>query len=83
MPVALEREPITAAEQERPNLAKIENFLTELDNRSKFSLPWLVGPAGEEIELPESVFHLLRQVVHDSAEGSSVTIVPVLKIPVV
>lgn len=41
--------------------------------------PRLVSLAGEEISLPEPVFHLLRQLVHDLAQGNSVTIVPVHK----
>lgn len=79
MPSVLDREPISATEQERPNIAKVEDFFTRLDNGYKSSRPCLVSSAGEEIELPEPVFHLLRQLVHDLAQGNSVTIVPVHK----
>lgn len=79
MPSVLDREPIAATEQERPNIAKVEDFFTRLDNGYKPSRPCLVSSAGEEIELPEPVFHLLRQLVHDLAQGNSVTIVPVHK----
>ena len=79
MPSVLAREPIAATEQERPNIAKVEDFFTRLDNEYKPSLLRLVSSAGEEIDLPESVFHLLRQLVHDLAQGNSVTIVPVHK----
>lgn len=77
MPSVLAREPIAATEQERPNIAKVEDFFTRLDN-DKLSRPRLVSSVGE-IDLPESVFHLLRQLVHDLAQGNSVTIVPVHK----
>lgn len=79
MSSVLEREPITATEQERPNIVKVEDFLARLDNGYKPSHPRLVSSAGEEIDLPEPVFHLLRQLVHDLAQGNSVTIVPVHK----
>lgn len=79
MPSALDREPIAATEQERINIAKIEDFLTRLDNECKPERPRLVSSAGEEIDLPEPVFHLLRQLVHDLAQGNSVTIVRVQK----
>jgi excisionase family DNA binding protein len=37
----------------------------------------LVGPAGEEIVLPELMFHLLARVAEVLANGDAVTIVPV------
>ncbi|QRO03037.1 helix-turn-helix domain-containing protein [Archangium violaceum] len=41
--------------------------------------PKLVGPGGETLELPEPVFHLLRQIVTVLAQGDAVTVVPVRK----
>ncbi len=79
MTSVLDREPIAATEQERPIIAKVEDFFTRLDNEYKPSRPRLVSSVGEEIDLPEPVFHLLRQLVHDLAQGNSVTIVPVHK----
>ena len=79
MPSILDREPVAATEQERPHIAKVEDFFTRLDNEYKPSSPRLVSSTGEEIELPEPVFHLLRQMVHDLAQGSSVTVVPLHK----
>lgn len=37
----------------------------------------LIGPAGEAIEVPQSVFHVLERVVEVMARGDSITIVPV------
>lgn len=37
----------------------------------------LVGPAGEEIALPESVFFVLERVVEVLARGDALTVVPV------
>lgn len=79
MTSVLDREPIAATEQEQPKIAKVEEFFTRLDNEYKPSRPRLISSTGEEIELPEPVFQLLRQMVHDLAQGNSVTIVPVHK----
>ena len=77
MPSILDREPIAATEQERSQIAKVEDFFARLENEYK---PFrLMSSTGEEIELPQPVFHLLRQMVHDLAQGNSVTIVPVQK----
>lgn len=79
MPSVVDREPIAATEQERPKIAKVEDFFARLEDEYKSSCPCLVSSKGEEIELPEPVFHLLRQLVHDLAQGNSVTVVPVHK----
>ena len=39
--------------------------------------PRLVSATGEELPLPESVYKLLRSVVHVMASGRAITIVPV------
>jgi excisionase family DNA binding protein len=39
--------------------------------------PRLVGPTGEEISLPEPMFHLLARIAEVLARGDAVTIVPV------
>ncbi|TMQ07808.1 MAG: helix-turn-helix domain-containing protein [Deltaproteobacteria bacterium] len=39
--------------------------------------PRLVGPAGEEIHLPEPMFQLLARIAEVLARGDAVTIVPV------
>jgi excisionase family DNA binding protein len=67
------RVPIIPAEQERPNIEKVDKFLMQ---QVEASFPRLVSSSGEEIELPESVFHLLHQLVHDLAQGNTVMIVP-------
>lgn len=78
MPSVLDRDPIAATEQERPKIALVEDFFARLENEYK-PCPRLISSTGEEIELPEPVFHLLRQLVHDLAQGNSVTVVPVHK----
>ncbi len=73
MSSSFNRVPIILTEQERPNIEKVDKFLMQ---QVEASFPRLVSSSGEEIELPESVFHLLHQLVHDLAQGNTVMIVP-------
>ncbi len=66
--------PIMADENERPALNQIEGVLENVRR-----VPKLVGPHGEEIELPQSIFIMLRQIVHYLLNGRAVTIVPLNK----
>ncbi len=70
----VEREPITASESERPALRKLEGALNQ-ENR----VPRLIGPDGEEIELPLSVFQVLRQIIYHMMRGRAISIVPINK----
>jgi excisionase family DNA binding protein len=69
-----EGEPIVAAESEQLVLNRIEGVLEDVQR-----VPKLIGPQGEEIELPQSVFRVLRQLVYHLAHGRAVTVVPVNK----
>lgn len=57
-------EPIVATEQEQTQLAKLDEILSIPMEGKMASLPRLCTSTGEQVELPESVFHLLRQLVH-------------------
>ena len=70
----VEREPITASESERPALRKLEGALNQ-ENR----VPRLIGPDGEEIELPLSVFQVLRQIIYHMMRGRAISVVPINK----
>jgi len=70
----IEREPITASENERPALKKIEGVLNQEKRR-----PRLIGPDGEEIELPLSVFRVLRQIIYHMMRGRAISVVPINK----
>lgn len=69
--------PIAASDNERPALDKMESVFQYMLARHTLRAARLVSPHGEEIELPESVFHVLREVVHQMAQGKAVTVVPV------
>ncbi len=70
----LEQEPITASESEQPTLKKMKGVL-----RNEAYLPKLVGPQGEEIILPKSIFHVLQRIVSHMMLGRAITIVPINK----
>lgn len=68
---ALQEERFAANDCERPVLNKIEGVLT---NDRRVSL--LVGPDGDVIELPRSVFQVLKQIVYHMMRGKAIYIVP-------
>lgn len=71
----LERGPIAATESERPALARIEDLFESHVDRG----PKLVTAEGEVIELPDSLFRVVRQVVYALAHDQAVTVVPIHK----
>jgi hypothetical protein len=66
-----EHGPITANESERPALNKIEEVLQNTN-----AVPKLVGPDGEAIELPPSVFDVLRQIVPEMMRSNAIFVIP-------
>lgn len=73
MPAVLEREAISVDERERSRIGEIE----QLYRRSQGQRFRLVGPEGQEIELPESLNALFREIVRILARGDGVAVVPV------
>ncbi|MGH2516107.1 MAG: helix-turn-helix domain-containing protein [Ktedonobacterales bacterium] len=65
--------PIAAHENERNALDAVERSVESTD------APTILGTGGEQIQLPESVAHLLRQMVFHLAHDRGVVIVPVNK----
>ena len=65
----LEHEPLNADEQ--PSLQKIEQVLTD-----DLPVSLLIGPEREIIELPRSVFQVLKQVVYHMGHGRTIFVVP-------
>lgn len=67
-------ERITAHEDEKPALRRIEEVINNenaFPQSAHHSLPKIVGPGGESIEMPLSVFRVLQKIVgymvHDRA----------------
>jgi excisionase family DNA binding protein len=70
--------PVAAPPEQQPAVAKLRRVLGEASvTRKKRAACRLVGPSGEELELPESVFHVFARVAEVMARGDSITIVPV------
>lgn len=69
------RSPVSASEQA---LAEVIELARVMEGKRP-QRPRLVGPKGETLELPEPVFHLLRQIVTVLARGDAVTVVPLHK----
>ena len=72
----VKRGPIAASEREQHALEALDRlFAADRDGCLK-----LVGPDREEIELPQSVCDVLRQVVDAMARDEAVAVVPVHKL---
>lgn len=74
MVAVAERDPILAGEEERTRITQVERLLEAPAVGGR--RPRLVGPAGEETELPDSLYAALARVVHALAAGYGVTILP-------
>ena len=78
MLVATERNPIAPTDKERASLKVIDKALSDFaEIQAANRTTKLIGPNGEEIELPDVVFRLLRQVVNYLAHGKAVKLIPV------
>src|ERR1700678_2317017 len=63
------QEPITLPQMEHQQVQDLERML-------HLGIPALVGSSGERIELPNTVYQVLRRVVELMAHGQSITLVP-------
>lgn len=64
-------ESIMAQKQEADSIRQLEHILSLQDSPAK-----LVGADGKAITIPESVYQVLRQVVHAMALGQAISIAP-------
>lgn len=65
--------PIAADQSERSALDRVENLF------ASDAVPKLMSAEGEEVQLPDSVARLLRQLVYHLAHDRAVAVVPVNK----
>jgi excisionase family DNA binding protein len=70
--------PVAAPPDQRPDVAALFRMLVQAGNvhRQRGGCK-LVGPSGQTIAIPESLFHVLARVAEVMARGDSITIVPV------
>ncbi len=70
--------PVAAPPEQRAEVAAIFRLLDSAAHRHrKRGECRLVGPTGESISIPESVFYVLERVAEVMARGDSITLVPV------
>jgi excisionase family DNA binding protein len=73
--------PVAAPPEQQEEVAAIHQLLGDVVRARRRRSPQctLVGPSGEAIPIPESVFYILERVAEIMARGDSITIVPVGK----
>jgi excisionase family DNA binding protein len=74
-----ELELISASENEKPALQKMEGVLNREIPSSQpvnSSLPMLIGPEGEKLEIPISVFRALQKIVNYMMRGKAFSVIP-------
>ena len=71
--------PVAAPPEQQAQVAALFKALEGMVHLPKRRAPkcQLVGPKGESIPLPETVFYVLERVVEVMARGDSITVVPV------
>ena len=71
--------PVAAPPDQQAQVVALSRALEGMTQPPKRRAPkcQLVGPAGESIPLPESVFYVLERVAEVMARGDSITVVPV------
>ena len=71
--------PVAAPPEQRPQVAALFKALEGMVQAPKRRAPkcQLVGPSGESIALPPSIFYVLERVAEVLARGDSITVVPV------
>jgi len=71
--------PVAAPPDQQAQVVALSRALEGMTHPPKRRAPkcQLVGPTGESIPLPESVFYVLERVAEVMARGDSITVVPV------
>jgi excisionase family DNA binding protein len=71
--------PVAAPPEQQAQVVALSRALEGMTHPPKRRAPkcQLVGPKGESIPLPESVFYVLERVAEVMARGDSITVVPV------
>lgn len=71
--------PVSAPPEQQAAVAKLSELLDGLAHPRKRRAPacQIVGPKGETIAVPASVFYILERVAEVMARGDAVTVVPV------
>src|SRR5438094_2420816 len=77
MPAASDAEHILRPDPAKQDeLVKLREQLTRIAGHRRRPVARLVGPDGNEVEIPASAFAALRAVVRDMAQGLTITLIP-------
>jgi excisionase family DNA binding protein len=68
--------PVAAPPEQRANIAALFRMLDAAAPRQRRACK-LVGPSGDALVIPESVFYVLERVAEVLSRGDSITVVPV------
>jgi excisionase family DNA binding protein len=80
MELILQHNPIAATAGEQSELNKLEEVLDRaVESQAMGFKVKLVGPNGEVVELPDSIFRILHQIVNYVTAGKGVSLIPVNK----
>ena len=71
--------PVAAPPEQKADVANLSRVLSHFAHGRKTPVCRLIGPKGEEVALPEFIFHVLERVAEVLARGDAVTVVPVGK----
>lgn len=71
--------PVAAPPEQQAQVVALSKVLEGMAHQPRKRAPkcQLVGPKGESIVLPESVFYVLERVVEIMARGDSITVIPI------
>ncbi len=74
--------PVAAPPEQRAQVAELSRAMEGMVHPPARKAPRckLVGPGGESIPIPESVFYILERVVEVMASGDAITVIPVGKV---
>ena len=75
MVATLDRGPVAAEEQEKAAIRELDEKLSRAPDHEAT----LIGPNGEQLRLPMSVYVVLSRAVHEMARGRAVTLAPLDK----
>lgn len=75
MAVQLTDRPVAPAPEEAERLRRLDSYTPH--PADKPSVAKLVGPDGETLEIPESLYEVLRRATRQLAAGMAVSIVPI------
>jgi excisionase family DNA binding protein len=71
MAVAHEGEPVLAPDEDHETVRELNDALAKSEG-----VAHLVAPSGEKLELPHSIYNVLRRVVDEMAKGNAVKVMP-------